>query len=310
MNTTNSTSPVTKFILLGFPSLGWLSRTLLCTLLSSTYTGMVAGNLSIMWAVLRDPRLQRLPMYILLGNFAWVEIVYVTTTMPRMLFDLMNPSVPISFLDCFMQFYVFFSMGATESFLLSTMALDRYLDICHPLRYPVLMSPQISWVLAASCWLVGFLWFMMPVVLISQLSFCGPNTLDHFVCNPDPLLAASCAPAPWTEQTFSTMTSLIIFGTVLFILTSYGLIIRAVLRLPAGSGRQKAFSTCTSHLAIVGLFYGSIMVTYVNPATSGRSGKVVTLFYTVGTPFLNPLIYSLRNKEMKEALRRTLLGGQ
>ncbi|XP_067401785.1 olfactory receptor 11H6-like [Emydura macquarii macquarii] len=290
MNTTNGTSPVTKFILLGFPSLGRLSRTLLCALLSSAYAGTVAGNLSIVWAVLRDHRLQRLPMYILLGNFAWVEIVYVTTTVPRMLFDLMNPGVPISFLDCFVQFYVFFSMGATECFLLSTMALDRYLAICHPLRYPVLMAPQISWVLAAFCWLGGFLWFMMPIVLISQLSFCGPNTLDHFVCNPDPLLAA---PAPWTEQTFSTTTSRIIFGTVLFILTSYGLIFRAVLRLPAGAGWQKAFATCTSHLAVMGLFYGSIMVTYINPAASGNSGKMVTLFYTVGTRFLNPLTYSL-----------------
>ncbi|XP_067401784.1 olfactory receptor 11G2-like [Emydura macquarii macquarii] len=290
MNMTNGTSPVTKFILLGFPSLGRLSRTLLCALLSSAYAGTVAGNLSIMWAVLGDLRLQRLPIYILLGNFAWVEIVYVTTTVPKMLFDLMNPGVPISFLDCFVQFYVFFSMGATECFLLSTMALDRYLAICHPLLYPVLMSPQISWVLVASSWLVGFLRFMMPIVLISQLSFCGPNTLDHFICDRGPLLAA---PAPWTEQTFSTTTCLIIFSTIIFILTSYGLIIRAVLRLPAEAKRQKAFSTCTSQLAVVGLFYGSIMVTYVNPAASGSSGKVVTLFYMVGTPFLNPLIYSL-----------------
>ncbi|XP_067391420.1 olfactory receptor 11G2-like [Emydura macquarii macquarii] len=310
MNTANGTSPVTKFILLGFPSLGRRSRTLLCALLSSAYAGTVAGNLSIVWAVLRETRLQRLPMYILLGNFAWLEICYVTTTVPRMLFDLMNPGVPISFHACFVQFYFFSSMGATECLFLSAMALDRYLAICHPLRYPVLMSPHQCWALVASCWLTGFLWFMMPITLIIQLSFCGPNNLDHFVCDPDPLLAVSCAPAPWTGQTFFTMSSLIIFATVLFILASYGLVIRAVLRLPAGAGRHKAFSTCTSHLAVVGLFYGSIMVTYVNPAAAGSSGKVVTLFYTVGTPFLNPLIYSLRNKEMKEALRRTLLGGR
>ncbi|XP_067386613.1 olfactory receptor 11G2-like [Emydura macquarii macquarii] len=309
MNPANSTSPVTKFILLGFPSLSRLGRDLTCTLLSCTYAGTLAGNLSIVWAVLWDPRLQRLPMYILLGNFAWLEVGYVTTTVPRMLFDLMNPGVPISFLDCFVQFYFFFSMGTTECFFLAAMALDRYLAICHPLRYPVLMSPQSSWVLVASCWLLGFLWFMVAIVLISQLSFCGPNTLDHFICDPGPLLAASCTPAPWTQQTFSTTSSLLLFTTVLFILASYGLVIRAVLRLPAGSGRQKAFSTCTSHLAVVGLFYGSVMVSYVNPAASGSSGKVVTLFYTVGTPFLNPLIYSLRNKEMKDALRRTLLGG-
>ncbi|XP_067416387.1 olfactory receptor 11G2-like [Emydura macquarii macquarii] len=310
MNPANGTSPVTKFILLGFPSLSRLDRDLACSLLSFIYAGTLAGNLSIVWTVLRDPRLQRLPMYILLGNFAWLEICYVTSTVPRMLFDLMNPGVPISFHACFVQFYFFFSTGGTECLFLAAMALDRYLAICHPLRYPILMSPHSSWLLAASCWLLGFLWFIGPVALISQLSFCGPNTLDHFICDPDPLLAASCTPAPWTEQTFSTTSSLQLFITVLFILTSYGLVIRAVLRLPAGSGRQKAFSTCTSHLAVVGLFYGSVMVIYVNPATSGSSGKVVTLFYTVVTPFLNPLIYSLRNKEMKEALRRTVLGGR
>ncbi|XP_067393419.1 olfactory receptor 11G2-like [Emydura macquarii macquarii] len=304
MNPANGTSSVTKFILLGFPSLSRLGRDLACALLSFIYAGTLAGNLSTVWAMLRDSRLQRLPMYILLGNFAWLEVGYVTTTVPRMLFDLMNPGVPISFHACFVQFYIFFSMGATECFLLAAMALDRYLAICHPLRYPVLMSPHSSWVLVASCWLAGFLWFIGPVALISQLSFCGPNTLDYFVCDPDPLLAASCTPAPCTRQTSSTMSYLLLFTTFLFILTSYGLVIRAVLRLPAGAGRHKAFSTCTSHLAIVGLFYGSLL------GASVTSGKVVTLFYMVGTPFLNPLIYSLRNKEMKEALRRTLLGGR
>ncbi|XP_067412294.1 olfactory receptor 11H6-like [Emydura macquarii macquarii] len=310
MNPANGTSSVTKFILLGFPSLSRLGRYIACALLSCTYAGTLAGNLSTVWAVLRDPHLQRLPTYILLGNFAWLEVGYVTTTVPRMLFDLMYPGVPISFHVCFMQFYVFFSMGTTECFLLAAMALDRYLAICHPLRYPVLMSPQSSWLLAASCWLTGFLWFIGPVALISQLSFCGPNTLDHFVCDPGPLLAASCAPAPWTELTCYTLTSLIILGTACFTLTSYGLVIWVVMRLPTGAGWQKAFSTCTSHLAVVGLFWGSGMVTYVNPAASGGRGKLATLFYAVTTPFLNLLIYSLRNKEMKEALRRTLLGGR
>ncbi|KAM7150551.1 olfactory receptor 11G2-like [Macrochelys suwanniensis] len=308
MNVTNNTILVTKFILLGFPSLDWLSRTLLCALLSVAYAGTLAGNLCIVWAMLRDPHLQRLPMYILLGNFSWLEISYVTTTVPRMLSDLMSPSAPISFQACFVQFYFFFSMGATECLFLSAMALDRYLAICHPLRYPILMSHQLCWAMVASCWLCGFLWFVVPIVLISQLSFCGFNTLDHFLCDPGPLLAASCTPAPRTEQACYALTSLIIFATILFILASYGLVIRAVLRLPTGARRHKAFSTCTSHLAVVGLFYGSIMVTYVNPSAAGSSGKVVTLFYTVGTPLLNPLIYSLRNKEMKEAVRRTLLG--
>ncbi|XP_006110283.2 olfactory receptor 11G2-like [Pelodiscus sinensis] len=308
MHPTNSTTPVTHFILLGFPSLGRQSRTLLCALLSLAYAATVVGNFGIVWAVLRDPRLQRLPMYILLGSFSWLEICYVTATAPRMLCDLLHPGLPISFHACFLQFYFFFSTGATECLFLAAMALDRYLAICQPLRYPVLMSPPLCWTLVASCWLVGFLWFIAPIGLISRLSFCSPDTLDHFVCDPGPLLAASCSPAHWAGQFCANMASLMLFTTISFILASYGLVLRAVLRLPSGAGRHKAFSTCTSHLVIVGLYYGSVMVNYAIPTASGTSGKVVTLFYTVGTPLLNPLIYSLRNKEMKEALRRTLLG--
>ncbi|CAM4549721.1 unnamed protein product [Lepidochelys kempii] len=235
MNPVNCIIPVTKLILLGFPSLDRLSRNLICALFSSTYIGMLAGNLCIVWAVLRDPRLQRLPMYILLGNFSWLEICYVTTTMPWMLSDLMNPGVPISSHACFVQFYIFFCMGTTECCFLAAMALDRYLAICHPLRYPVLMSPHRCWVLAASCLVTGFLWFVVPVILISQLSFCI-LTLDHFVCDPGPLLASSCSPAPKAELATYILSSLIIFGAAFFTLTSYGLIVRAVLRLPAGPG--------------------------------------------------------------------------
>ncbi|XP_075768106.1 olfactory receptor 11H6-like [Pelodiscus sinensis] len=307
MNPANGTTPVTHFILLGFPSLSGQSRNLLCAAFSSVYAGTLAGNLCIVWAVARDPRLQRLPMYILLGNFSWLETCYVTTTMPRLLSDLLHPGLPISFHACIVQFYIFFCMGTTECCFLAAMGLDRYLAICQPLRYPVLMSPRRCWVLAASCWLTGFLWFVLPVVLISQLSFCV-LTLDHFVCDPGPLLAASCAPAPQAELSCYVLSSLIIFGAALFTLASYGLIVRAVLRLPAGAGRHKAFSTCSSHLAVITLFWGSGMVTYITPSAAGGSGKMATLFYAVATPLLNPLIYSLRNKEMKEALRRTLLG--
>ncbi|XP_006028261.1 olfactory receptor 11H12-like [Alligator sinensis] len=305
----NATSPVTEFILLGFSSLDQTSRFFLCALLSSTYTLTLAGNFCIMVAILQDPHLHHLPMYVLLGNFSFLEICYVTATVPRMLVDLVTPQGDIiSFQACFLQFYFFFSMGATECSFLSAMALDRYLAICHPLHYPSLMSQQICLILVASCWVCGFLWFMIPIVLISQLPFCHPNVLDHFVCDPAPLLAVSCALSPQTEHAFYTLSSLIIISTFLFILASYAMVLKAVIRLPQGAGRRKAFCTCTSHLAVVGLFYGSIMVTYVNPAASGSSGKIVTLFYVVVTPLFNPLIYSLRNKEVKEALRKTLLG--
>ncbi|KAJ7313026.1 hypothetical protein JRQ81_004289 [Phrynocephalus forsythii] len=249
-----------------------------------------------------------MPMYILLGSFSGLEMCYVTTSCPRMLSDLASPApVTISFQGCFLQFYFFFSMGTTESFLLAAMALDRYLAICHPLRYPVLMSPQFCCGLAAFCWFCGFLWFLVPIVLISRLRFCGSKHLDHFLCDPGPLLASSCSPAPGTELAFYSLSSIAIFGPFLFIVTSYIMVLQAVMRLPSVARRKKAFSTCTSHLAVVSLFYGSIMVTYVVPEASGGSNKIVTLFYSVVTPLLNPLIYSLRNQEMKEALKRTLL---
>ncbi|XP_025036891.2 olfactory receptor 11G2-like [Pelodiscus sinensis] len=308
MNSANGSTPVTQFLLLSFHSLGQQTRELLFALLSLAYAATVVGNFCIVWAVLRDPRLQRLPMYILLGNFSWLEICYVTITAPRMLYDLLSPGLPISFHACFLQFYFFFVTGGTENLLLAAMALDRYLAICQPLRYPVLMSPQLCWTMVALCWLASFLWYIAPIVIISQLSFCSTYTLDHFLCDPGPLLAASCSPVHWADQICSIMGSLMLFTTIFFILASYGLVVRAVLRLPAGAGRHKAFSTCTSHLVIVSLFYGSLTVNYVIPTASGGSGKVVTLCYTMATPLLNPLIYSLRNKEMKGALRRTLLG--
>ncbi|XP_039357763.1 olfactory receptor 11G2-like [Mauremys reevesii] len=150
INPTNGTIPMSKFILLGFSSLGQLSHNLLCALLSVAYTGTLAGNLCILWAVLQDPHLQRLPMYILLGNFSWLEICYVTATVPRMLSDLVSPGIPISFQACFVQFYFTFSMGATECFFLAAMAFDRYLAICQPLRYETIMNRGACVQMAAS----------------------------------------------------------------------------------------------------------------------------------------------------------------
>ncbi|XP_019334992.2 olfactory receptor 11H6 [Alligator mississippiensis] len=309
MNPDNATKPVTEFILLGFPSLEQKNRILLCILLSLAYTVTLAGNLCIVWAVVRDPRLNCLPMYVLLGNFSFLETCYVTATVPRMISDLATPQGDvISFHGCFLQFYFFFSMGAAECFSLAAMALDRYLAICHPLHYSSFMSQQPCLVLVASCWFLGFLWFIVPIVLISKVPFCGPNILDHFMCDPVLLLATFCIPAPRTKLSCYVLCCLLIFTTFLFILTSYVMVLREVFRLPEGSGRRKAFSTCTSHLAIVGLFYTSVMATYIIPSAPGSNGKVVTLFYVLVTPLLNPLIYSLRNREMKEALRRTLLG--
>uniref|UniRef100_A0A8C5WPJ6 Olfactory receptor n=1 Tax=Laticauda laticaudata TaxID=8630 RepID=A0A8C5WPJ6_LATLA len=295
----NHTRVITGFVLLGFLSLLPSFQLLLCSFLSICYVFTLVGNLCIVLAVLLDSQFSRLPMYILLENFSGLEICYVTTTVPSMLFDLTSPLPDaISFHGCFLQFYFFFSMGTTESFLLSAMALDRYLAICHPLRYSELMSQRFCCILAASCWASGFLWFLAPIILISQLHFCGSNILDHFICDPGPLLASSCTPAPGTELAFYSLSSTAIFSPFLFIVSSYATLLWTVMRLPSSTGRRKAFSTCTSHMLVVSLFYGSIMATYVAPKSSGGSNKVVTLFYSVLTPLLNPLIYIVDAKQL------------
>ncbi|VCW78190.1 unnamed protein product [Gulo gulo] len=184
------------------------------------------------------------------------------------------------------------------------MSFDRFLAICRPLHYPTIMTYHLCARLVVSCWVGGFLSILIPAILMSRVPFCGPNIIDHFFCDLGPLLALSCTPVPKTTLTCATVSSLIIFITFLYILGSYTLVLRAVLRVPAGSGRNKAFSTCASHFLVVSLFYGSVMVMYVSPGSRSHPGtqKFVTLFYCMATPFFNPLIYSLRNKDMKDAL--------
>lgn len=300
----NHSAPVNRFVLLGFPCTGEI-QILLFSLFSVIYVLTLIGNLCIICAVWWNQHLHT-PMYILLANFSFLEIWYVTSTVPNMLVNFLSETSTISFSGCFLQFYFFFSMGTTETFFLSAMAFDRYLAICRPLHYPIIMTVRRCRRMGACCWLCGFSSFLLPVYLISRLPFCGPNIIDHFLCDPGPLLKLSCVPATSTETICAVFSSVLIFSTFLFITSSYALVIRAVLRVPSAEGRKKAFSTCGSHLAVVCLFYGSIMVMYVSPTAGNPAGiqKIVTLFYSVLTPFFNPLIYSLRNKEVKEALRK------
>ncbi|XP_020839682.1 olfactory receptor 11G2-like [Phascolarctos cinereus] len=305
-NTYNSSSETTGFILLGFPCSKEI-QILLFILFFIIYILTLIGNGSIIYAVHWDQHLHN-PMYILLANFSFLEIWYVTSTVPNMLVNFLSEIKTISFSGCFLQFYFFFSLGTTECFFLAIMAFDRYLAICQPLHYPTIMTGHLCTCLVVSCWVFGFLWFLVPIILISQLSFCGSKVIDHFLCDPGPLLALTCTRAPLIEFTCSTLSSLLLFVPFLYIMGTYALVLRAVLRVPSAAGRHKAFSTCGSHLAVVSLFYGSVMVMYVKPTSGHEAGaqKIVTLFYSVVTPFLNPLIYSLRNKDMKAALRKFL----
>ncbi|XP_052590277.1 olfactory receptor 11G2-like [Peromyscus californicus insignis] len=302
----SNSSTITGFILLGFPC-SREGQILLFVLFFIVYLLTLMGNASIICAVHWDQRLHT-PMYLLLANFSFLEIWYVTSTVPNMLANFLSDTKVISFSGCFLQFYFFFSLGSTECFFLAIMAFDRYLAICRPLHYPALMTRRLCNILVISCWVLGFLWFPVPIIIISQMSFCGSRIIDHFLCDPGPLLALSCVRDPLIELTSSTLSSLLLFVPFFFIMGSYALVMRAVLRVPSATGRRKAFSTCGSHLTVVSLFYGSVMVMYVSPTSEHTAGmqKVVTLFYSVVTPLINPVIYSLRNKDMKHAMKKLL----
>ncbi|XP_023559919.1 olfactory receptor 11G2-like [Octodon degus] len=295
---------ISGFILLGFPS-PREGQILLFVLFSAVYLLTLIGNASIICAVRWDQRLHT-PMYILLANFSFLEIWYVTSTVPNMLANFLSDTKVISFSGCFLQFYFFFSLGSTECFFLAVMAFDRYLAICRPLHYTSIMTKHLCTHLIVTCWILGFLWFPVPIIIISQMSFCGSRIIDHFLCDPGPLLALTCSRAPMMEFFWTIISSLLLFIPFLCITVSYVLVLRAVLKVPSAAGRKKAFSTCGSHVTIVSLFYGSVMVMYLSPTSEheARMQKLVTLFYSVGTPLINPMIYSLRNKDMKNALQK------
>ncbi|XP_063158629.1 olfactory receptor 11H6-like [Candoia aspera] len=298
---------VQEFILLGLEG-GQQRRFYLLILFSFTYIITLIENTTIISLVYVDDQLAQLPMYILLGNFSWLEMCYVTTTIPRMIFDLASPQGTISFHACFLQFYIFFSFGSTECFFLSAMALDRYLAICHPLRYPTIMSQKNCSKLVAGCWIAGFLGYAVPVTLISRLSFCGSNIIDNFVCDQG-ILSLACP--PFKNASFISQMSiniLSILGNLIFVTISYGTIILTLIKSSNQRSRKKALSTISFHLMVVTLFYGSVAGMYLAPSGGGQSGitKIVTVFYTAITPFLNPMIYCLRNNQVKEALGRML----
>ncbi|XP_030043556.1 olfactory receptor 11H6-like [Microcaecilia unicolor] len=297
---------VIEFILHGL-AINGSSQAALFILFLIIYLLTLIGNIAIIMLVWSNTSLHK-PMYIFLGNLSFLEIWYTTSTVPKMLYGLTSEINSISFKGCFIQFYFFFSCGATEHFLLTVMGYDRYLAICHPLHYNVLMSNNKCFIFAASCWIAGFLWSLFPIILISTLSFCGPNEINHFLCDPGPLLELSCKRDYSTEVIITAYISVLLFLTSSFTFISYAFIIQTILRIPSASGRRKAFSTCASHIVVVSIFFGCVMYMYVRPPGNHPFDidKVIAVFYTVVTPLLNPVIYSLRNKEVLVAVKKMM----
>ncbi|XP_006135770.2 olfactory receptor 11L1 [Pelodiscus sinensis] len=297
---------VVEFRLLGFHSLpGW--QTLLFLVLLLIYILSLMGNVAIISVVWQEPRLHS-PMYSFLQNLSFLEICYTSTIMPKMLANLLAERKAISFAGCMVQLYCFVFLGATECFLLAVMAYDRYLAVCDPLHYTAVMSDTSCVRLAAGSWVTGIFTGLLPCLLISRLHFCASNQIRHFFCDIPPLLQLSCSDTTTTELLIFVLSLLVLVSCLLLTLVSYLFIVLAILKIPSSTGKRKTFSTCGSHLAVVVIYYGTMISMYVHPSSglSSELNKIISVFYTIVTPLLNPIIYSLRNKDFRNALKKII----
>ncbi|XP_006920835.2 olfactory receptor 10AG1 [Pteropus alecto] len=295
------------FILLGFSDVPDLQGFLFGMFLI-VYVIILMGNSFIIIITKVDFSLQT-PMYFFLRNFSSSEICYVSVTVPRLLIDLCRQNRKISFLACATQMYFFLVLGATDCFILTVMAYDRYVAICNPLLYPLIMNNRLCVQLVAGCWMTGISVHVGFTYQIFSLPFCRSHQLNHFFCDVPPVLKLVCGDTFMTEMLIDVVTVVVVAILFMLILGSYVKIILTILKLPSAIGRAKAFSTCSSHLMVVALFFGSGVIAYLRPK-SGHStvmDKFLSLFYTTLTPVFNPIIYCLRNKEVMAALRKILL---
>ncbi|XP_008561563.1 PREDICTED: olfactory receptor 2A5 [Galeopterus variegatus] len=297
---------VTEFILLGFP-LNPKMQMVLFGLFSLFYIFTVLGNGVILGLIYLDLRLHT-PMYFFLSHLAIVDISYASNNVPKMLANLLNKKKTISFAPCIMQTFLYMAFAHTECLILVMMSYDRYVAIYHALQYTVIMSWQVCTALAVTSWACGSLLALVHVVLILRLPFCGPHEINHFFCEILSVLKLACADT-WLNQVVIFAASVfILVGPLCLVLVSYSRILVAILKIQSGEGRRKAFSTCSSHLCVVGLFFGSAIVMYMAPTSHHpeEQQKILSLFYSLVNPMLNPLIYSLRNAEVKGAIKRVL----
>lgn len=298
---------LTDFILLGF----WTSpeaRVPLFLLFLFIYLVIVLGNLSMLTVIKIDSRLHT-PMYFFLQNLSFLDLCYSTVIAPKTLATIFSKEKKISYNECATQFFFFALFVGTEGFLLAVMAYDRFSAICSPFLYTVHMSQPACIRLVAGSYICGCINSMIQTGFTFSLRFCGENRLDHFFCDVPALIKISCVDTFVNEIVLFILSALIIISTITIILVSYAYILSTVLKIPSTHGRSKTFSTCGSHIAVVSLFYGTVFFMYAQPGSisSPEKSKIVAVFYTLIIPMLNPLIYSLRNTEVKSALKKTLL---
>ncbi|XP_006034849.1 olfactory receptor 1440-like [Alligator sinensis] len=299
-------SQVTEFLFTEFTADPAIQVMLFMLFLGIYLTTMV-GNLGIIFLIRADYQLHT-PMYYFLGNLAFVDICYSTLITPKLMADLITKRKAISYAGCAVQVFTLCLFGVTECILLATMAYDRYVAICTPLVYSVIMSPRLCVQLVIGSFLAGWVNAVTQTAGMLQLTFCGSNVIDLFFCDISPLLSLSNSDTTINHIVILVVT--VVFGvfSILIVLISYIFILSTILRIHSTKGKCKAFSTCASHFMAVSVFYGTCLCIYLksNSNNSQAKDKVLSVFYTVVTPMLNPLIYSLRNKEVKDALRKVI----
>ncbi|XP_020922639.1 olfactory receptor 13C9 [Sus scrofa] len=289
----------------GYPRL----ELLFFVLISIMYVVILLGNGTLILISIVDSHLHT-PMYFFLGNLSFLDICYTTTSIPSTLVSFLSERKTISFSGCAMQMFLGLAMGTTECVLLGMMAFDRYVAICNPLRYSVLMSKASYVPMAAGSWVAGVINSVVQTAFVVQLPFCRNNVINHFSCEILAVMKLACADISGNEFIMFVATTLFTLMPLLLIIMSYSLIISNILKIRTSEGRSKVFSTCSAHLTVVIIFYGTILFMYMKPKsketlTSGdlnATDKLISMFYGVMTPMMNPLIYSLRNKDVKEAV--------
>ncbi|XP_076971163.1 olfactory receptor 5AK3-like [Tamandua tetradactyla] len=298
-----NTTQVTGFFLLGFGAQHRFRHVLFIAFLLIYVTSLV-GNTGTILLIKTDSRLQT-PMYFFLQHLAFIDICYTSAITPKMLQNLISENKSISFMGCVVQFWVYATFASSDCYLLAAMAVDRYIAICKPLRYPTVMSRRVCIQLAAGSYVVSSINSSIHAGFTFSLSFCKSHAINHFYCDVPPILALSCS-----NTDISLMLVLVFVGfnltfTVSVVIFSYIYILAAILKMSSTAGRKKAFSTCASHLTAVTIFYGTLSYMYLQPRANNSQDnmKIASIFYGIVIPMLNPLIYSLRNKEIKEALK-------
>ncbi|XP_059537136.1 olfactory receptor 6C2-like [Myotis daubentonii] len=297
---------LTTFILLGLTDDIPL-KILLFIFLFLSYMLSISGNLTIITLTLMDSHLQT-PMYLFLQNFSFLEISFTTTCVPRFLFSILSGDKSITYNACASQLFFTDLFAVTEFFLLAAMSYDRYVAICKPLHYTTIMNSRVCKYIIFSCWVAALITILPPISLGLGLEFCDSNVIDHFLCDASPILKISCSDTWLIEQMVIMCAVLTFIMTLICVVLSYIYIIRTILRFPSAQQRKKAFSTCSSHMIVVSITYGSCIFIYVKPSAKDEVAinKAVFLLITSISPMLNPFIYTLRNKQVKQAFRDSI----